>query len=280
MRLLYLTLILTLIFAQNLRADAFLSKGLKVAKNESVKQSKRRLASASFPQSIMNYRKVFIQAAASSTAAVTGKTVAATAKADLVAKILGYCMGMGSLLLYSPILVRLLKEKNADGFSVSTWVYNVIGLVCAFAYPFKKGFPLSTYVEMIIISIQSACILCLICSYKNLMKEYITGMSLFCLGAGVILSPAVTLSPQVLSSLQFIAIIICNYATVPQILLTFKTKSASWSPITALMSIIGNSVRIFTTVQLTGDVITLTGNTMGLVGNIILLSQVYSYKTR
>ena len=112
------------------------------------------------------------------------------------------------------------------------------------------------------------------------MKEYIIGMLLFCLGAGTILSPAVTLSPQVLSSLQFIAIIICNYATVPQILLTFKTKSASWSPITALMSIIGNSVRIFTTMQLTGDILTLSGNAMGLIGNFILLFQIFIYNKK
>jgi len=223
--------------------------------------------------------KTNLQSSASILAAAATIT-AKSGKADVVAKILGYCMGGGSLLLYSPIAIQLLKDKNADGFSVSTWVYNVVGLVCAFAYPFKRGFPLSTYVEMIIISAQSAGILGLICFYRSLMKEYIIGMLLFCLGGGRIFSTDVTLSPQVLSSLQFIAIIICNYATVPQILLTFKTKSASWSPITALMSIIGNSVRIFTTMQLTGDILTLSGNAMGLIGNFILLFQIFIYNKK
>ena len=81
-----------------------------------------------------------------------------------------------------------------------------------------------------------------------------------------------------LGLLQWIAILVCNYAQIPQILLTYRTKKASWSPITAIMSMVGNTVRVFTTLQLTGDKLVLSGNLMGLLCNLTLLTQCWLYR--
>ena len=74
--------------------------------------------------------------------------------------------------------------------------------------------------------------------------------------------------------------IVCNYACIPQIMLTFRTKQASWSPITAIMSMVGNIVRVFTTIQLTGDKLVLGGNLVGLVNNLTLLAQCLIYREK
>lgn len=79
--------------------------------------------------------------------------------------------------------------------------------------------------------------------------------------------------------MQLLAIVICNYANIPQILLTFKTKKAKWSWITASMSMAGNFIRILTTMQLTQDMLIMSGNLLGLVTNAILLFQVWLYRT-
>lgn len=73
---------------------------------------------------------------------------------DIAAKIIGYIMGIGSMLLYSPIIITLLKTKNSDGFSISTWVFNVFGTMLAISYPVKRKFPISTYVELITVLLQ------------------------------------------------------------------------------------------------------------------------------
>ena len=82
---------------------------------------------------------------AKSSIVAAGGVGTVTNSGDFVAKILGYTMGAGSLMLYSPIILKLLNTKKADGFSHETWMFNLIGLTAAVIYPFKKGFPTSTY---------------------------------------------------------------------------------------------------------------------------------------
>ncbi len=48
-------------------------------------------------------------------------------------------MGIGAMSLYTPIALNLYKNKNADGFSTATWIYNIIGMGIACIYPYKKG---------------------------------------------------------------------------------------------------------------------------------------------
>ena len=209
-----------------------------------------------------------------------GAKVAVTSAPSLstvLAKALGYVLGAGSLFVYAPIALNVLKTKNADGLSVATWCFNLLGLSVALVYPFKKNFPLSTYIEILILTVQSAAILGLVCSYQNLLKEYIVGMSLFSVvAASVALAP--NINARVLQALQVAAILVCNWANVPQIMLTFRRKKAGWSWITAAMSLAGNLIRVFTTMQLTQDFLIMSGNLIGCVSNLTLLFQIWLYR--
>lgn len=93
------------------------------------------------------------------TAAVQTTVVAPATIGTIVAKALGYVIGVGSLAVYLPIVVSLLKKQSSDGFSVATWVFNLMGITLAVLYPLKKGFPMSTFVELLIMVIQSTGIL-------------------------------------------------------------------------------------------------------------------------
>ena len=53
-------------------------------------------------------------------AKATESTITTLSGTNLMAKTLGYLMGAGSLLLYSPIILKLLNTKQADGFSELT----------------------------------------------------------------------------------------------------------------------------------------------------------------
>ena len=143
-------------------------------------------------------------------------------------------------------------------------------------YPFKKGFPTSTYIELLILCVQSVGVLGLVCSYKGLLGEYVVGMGLYLMTAVLLLK--LNLSAALLAFVQWVSIIVCNYAQIPQIALTYRTKRAAWSPITAIMSMIGNIVRVFTTLQLTGDRLVLSGNLTGLACNVALLIQCWLYR--
>jgi hypothetical protein len=98
-------------------------------------------------------------AAVVATAAAPVAAVAPATVGTVVAKFLGYVIGAGSLAVYLPIVFSLLNKKSADGFSVATWVFNLMGITLAVIYPLKKGFPMSTFVELVLLVIQSTGIL-------------------------------------------------------------------------------------------------------------------------
>jgi len=195
---------------------------------------------------------------------------------DAIAKILGYMVGIGAMCLYVPIIGSLIATKDSSGYSVSTWVLNVLGSMLAIAYPIKKRFPISTYFEMISGLVQGVLILGLVCAFQGFGVQYLQGMVPL-LGLFAVFVAYDKLSDRLLQSLQVAAIIVCTYANIPQIVLTFQQRRASWSAVTAGLSTIGCIIRIFTTLQLTKDKLTLLGYSLGLTTNVILLSQIVWY---
>merc|ERR1711871_1168729 len=82
---------------------------------------------------------------------------------------------------------------------------------------------------------------------------------------------------KVLSSIQVCRVTIDTFTLLPQILLNFRAKSFRYSLITLGMSIIGNLMRIFTTIQLLKDNLVLAGYLFGLLNALILLVQYFMY---
>jgi len=145
---------------------------------------------------------------------------------DVVAKLLGYVMGLGAVAVYLPIVIKLLKSKDAKGMSLQTWICNLLGLSMAVLYPFKKGFPLSTYIELVTISIQSVFILFLVCLFNNQVTQFLIGISIFSAAAATV--AIADIPANVLNVIQLLSILICNYANIPQILLTVKNSNSNF----------------------------------------------------
>lgn len=194
---------------------------------------------------------------------------------NTIAKLLGYVMGLGATAVYSPIIFTLLKAKSAEGFSVDTWKYSLVGLTLAILYPFKKKYLLSTYAELLCVLVQSIGIFGLISHYNQQMTSFFQFM--FCYLAVCVPLILLPLSAKVLSTIQLIAILVCNYSNIPQILLTMRTKTTSWSGTSALLTTAGNFIRILTTLQLTKDPLILAGFLLGFVTNLTLFIQVLIY---
>lgn len=233
----------------------------------------QRHQSAAAHQNLQKAKSSFLQA-------IAGESPIKSADAigkEKAANVLGFVMGAGSMAVYAPIIFRLLKEKNAAGFAISTWIFNLLGLSCAITYPIKKGFPVSTYAETINAAIQCLIVLGLVCFYNGKLVEYLIGASLAILSFNYVIR-YVQIPPKFLSVLQVASALISNYANIPQILLTFRTGKSSWSGITASLCLAGCLIRIFTTLRLTKDYLVLGGYLLGLVTNGILLAQVFLYK--
>ncbi len=178
--------------------------------------------------------------------------------------------------LYSPIIASLLTTRDSSGISILSWAFSVVGSMLAISYPIKKGFSVSTYVEMISGLVQGVLILGLVCYFRGLGPQYLLGM----VPAAGLFAAFINydqVPDRFLKALQIVAIIVCTYSNVPQIILSFQLGSSSYSGVTALLSTAGCLIRIFTTMQLTKDRLTLLGYSLGFVTNGILLAQVLYY---
>jgi mannose-P-dolichol utilization defect protein 1 len=195
----------------------------------------------------------------------------------VIANALGYVMGVGAIAVYFPILLKVVQKKDIEGLSVATWVFNLLGFTLAIAYPMKKGFPISTYMELLMTGLQSLVILGLVCQHNNKNMEFLSGIGLLA-ASFVAFMKTSNIPTQLLNGVQIAAMLLANYANIPQILVTFKRKKASWSGITAFMSMAGCAIRIFTTLQLTRDLLVMAGYILGFVTNGLLLTQVIIYR--
>jgi mannose-P-dolichol utilization defect protein 1 len=195
-----------------------------------------------------------------------------------MATLLGYVMGYGSSALYTPIIYDLYKKRNANGMSCATWVASFLGVTLSFVYPFQKGFPISSYLEFVVLSVQCYFILGTICFYKKLSREYAAGSAVLAVGLYSIIK--YRFSEKVLSVVQIIAMLVSNYSLIPQILLNMRLKSYGWSAFTAFCCTLGNCLRIYTTWQLTKDPLILLNYIVGFLMNASLLGQSFIYKTK
>ena len=223
-------------------------------------------------------------AAASSAASTTTTALSALPSStpdvdvDLFARGLGYVIGAGSLALYTPIAIRLYRQKTADGLTLSTWWLKIVSYTCSDLYAYTNGYPISTYVETLIITIEAAVILFLTANYqKKLDSKFV-----YLLSAYVLITTwgILGFAPTSLIALgQGASAVLNTGALIPQFVLNYQKKSSGdYSPLTASLASIGCFIRIFTTIQLAdSDPILLGTFGMAFIVNTSLAAQILYY---
>lgn len=200
---------------------------------------------------------------------------------DVAARVLGWAMSIGGSSLYVPMLVNVLARRpSAEGLSISTWSMQCLGFGAALVYPLRKHFPLSAFFETIALCGQSFAILAGIVWFRApgyriaLVAAY---GSLGWLGVQCVQHAPL----PVLAAIQAGASVLMTAALVPQIARNFRRKSSGgWSAWSALLSTIGNGIRIFTTMRLaSADGLLLAGYSAGFIMNGIMLMQCLGYDT-
>jgi mannose-P-dolichol utilization defect protein 1 len=195
-----------------------------------------------------------------------------------LATALGYVIGFGSLMLYTPIAVRIYRQKSADGTTMSTWWLKLVSYTMSDTYYMLKGYPLSTYVETLTITIEAAIILGLVGYYQRrlnatfgiLFVVYLT-ISAYGLFGGA--------PPQVVAVGQLAAGGLNSAALIPQFVLNYQKQSkGDYSPLTAGLATTGCAIRLFTIQKLAGsDPILMTTFGISMILNAALLAQIIYY---
>jgi len=205
-----------------------------------------------------------------------------TIDASSVAKGLGYVIGTGAVLLYTPIALRIIRQESADGLVLSTWWLKLISYTCSIVYNLDKGYPLAQYVETVVLATEATVILGLVAYYQEKMDAQLVATAVLLVVAVAIALNDSMIPPEVLALGQASAAIINVFAVLPQFALNARTQtSGDYSPITASLATLGCGIRIFTTIQLAGaDPLLLASTTLALVLNGSLLLQILYYGIR
>ena len=204
-----------------------------------------------------------------------------------IAQILGYFIGVASLLLYTPIAVRILRTKSANGLVLSTWWLKLSAFTCTDVYNIKNGFPIEAFSETVVITVEAAVVLGLVAYYQKKLNGGTFGL----MGMYVALTVWALFSPEDASwgpteegiALAQVAATVMNAsALVPQLAQNFQRKSSGdYSPITAALGVGGCTIRLFTTFELAnGDPLLLLNYGVALVLNASVLSQLVYYGTQ
>ena len=195
-----------------------------------------------------------------------------------VATALGYVIGLGSLLLYTPIAVRIYRQKSADGTTLSTWWLKLASYTMSDTYSLVKGYPLSTYVDTLTITVEAAVILLLVGYYQ---RQLVTpSFGILCLVYLVVAAYGLWGAPlHVVALGQLLAAALNPVALVPQFVLNYQHQSkGDYSPLTAGLATTGCAVRLFTIQQLAdNDPILLSTFGIAMVLNAALLAQIIYY---
>jgi len=195
--------------------------------------------------------------------------------ASTIAEGLGYLVGAGSLLLYTPIALRVTRQGSADGLTLSTWWLKLSSYTCSDIYAYSRGYPISTYAETLVITAEAATILILVSYFQKRIDTRFAVLSV-AFGAAVIWALATPAPPSITALGQASSTVLNTSALLPQILLNANRRSSGdYSPVTAGLAAVGCAIRLFTTVQLAdSDLMLLGGFGIAFLLNSALLAQI------
>ncbi|BDA48719.1 probable mannose-P-dolichol utilization defect 1 protein homolog [Coccomyxa sp. Obi] len=193
---------------------------------------------------------------------------------QLIARILGYCVVAGSFARSVPQIVRILKNKSAEGISLAAQYAELVAYSITVAYNLDHGYAFSTYGDTAACWVQDIILIVLIAKFRRgLWKQTLFSSVLIAAGCWALLSGAV--SRPCLAVLQASTILIISLGgRIPQILLNIRRgNTGELSPLTSGLNLAGNVARIFTTLVLTQDMINLAGALVQALLNGILVWQ-------
>jgi len=193
---------------------------------------------------------------------------------EALAGALGYVVGAGSLALYTPIVLRVLRSGDASGLTLSTWWLKLTSYTCSDVYSFANGYPITTYLETLVITAEAALVLAVVGAYQRKID------AAFALSAVALVAACVwaltEAPPAAIDLAQASATVLNTGALLPQLAQNGRRcEPGGYSPLTAALACAGCTIRLFTTVELAGsDPLLLAGFGFGLALNAALLAQI------
>eukprot|EP00164_Ancoracysta_twista_P001178 GFYU01001548.1.p1 GENE.GFYU01001548.1~~GFYU01001548.1.p1 ORF type:complete len:247 (-),score=25.34 GFYU01001548.1:179-919(-) len=198
----------------------------------------------------------------------------------LLSKTLGYGILVGSSLLKVPQIYTIMKHKSVEGLSFAMFILELAVYTVCLAYNILKQFPISTYGELIPMTVQDIVIVYLLFYYGSTLDgKFYTFAALYFVCSYVLISGLVPMSIVAILNLWTIPVFMSS--RVPQIMENYKRKSTGQLSVpTTFLTVAGSAARIFTTLSETGDIIILVSYVCGTLLNLVVFVQIFYYWER
>ncbi|KAI9090995.1 hypothetical protein DFS34DRAFT_337943 [Phlyctochytrium arcticum] len=195
----------------------------------------------------------------------------------LISKVLSLGITAGGMILKVPQIIKIMRAKSAVGISFASYFLETIAYTISLVYNIRGQNPFLTYGEMAFITIQNVFVLVLILGYSKRFFSLVAFLGIYTVASIALLDP-VTVTPDLLKSLQWSTVLIGVGSKLPQIFNNFSAKSTGQlSAITVFLQGAGAAARVFTTLQEVDDPIILSSNIIATALNAVLALQMVAY---
>jgi len=189
-------------------------------------------------------------------------------------QILSYSLVVASLGLKLPQILQIVRAKSGKGISVMMYQLEITVFALSVAYFMLKGYPFSTFGDIMFILIQDLVLYTLLFYYENELNAK------FFLSAGIFGAVfAFLLSGHApLDQLYPLTIPIGIASRVPQIVKNVREGGVgNLNATTFSMNALGALARVFTTLQLVKDPMVLIGYVVSVLLNGTIVGQIVYY---
>ncbi|XP_076389085.1 mannose-P-dolichol utilization defect 1 protein homolog isoform X2 [Megachile rotundata] len=193
-----------------------------------------------------------------------------------LSKGLGLGIISGSLLVKVPQIVKILKNKSAEGINVFSVLLDLFAITSMISYSFISGFPFSSWGDGVFLGLQTLAIAVLVMHFRGNTVQATAFLAAY---IAVLFAATSGLTPvNVLWTCQAMNIPIVLASKLMQAYTNYSNGSTGQlSAATGFMLFFGSLARIFTSIQETGDRTMIIMYICSTAANAVIAAQILYY---
>ncbi|XP_043511804.1 mannose-P-dolichol utilization defect 1 protein homolog [Frieseomelitta varia] len=193
-----------------------------------------------------------------------------------LSKVLGLGIIGGSFLVKVPQILKILKNKSAEGINVFSVLLDLFAISAMVSYSFVSGFPFSSWGDGVFLGIQTVTIAVLVMHFSGDTVQATAFLASY-LAVLFVANSGLT-SVNVLWACQAMNIPIVLVSKLMQAYTNYSNGSTGQlSAVTGFMLFFGSLARIFTSIQETGDVTMILMYICSTAANAVIAAQILYY---
>lgn len=202
------------------------------------------------------------------------QTATATCLKAAASRTLGYAIIAASSIVKLPQLLKLWSARSSAGLSFAGILLELLAITFNASYSYANRFPFSAWGEALFLLLETAMIAFFVLWFERKRSAAITFATVYCASLAVLIQ----LSASTLWYLQALNVPLAVTGKLVQAKQNYGAKhTGQLSAATAVALFLGCIVRIFTSIQETGDRLIILTYVAASAANFLIVAQIFLY---